>query len=155
MTETQDPKIKLILCPVDFSDHSHAALAYAGEMARALGAEIIVLHVVEPVIYPVAYGLAPVGNVNYEEEAKAAAQKSLEPITGEFSDGGIKATSLVSSGTSWLRICDLAEEHGIDMIVMATHGLTGLKHVLMGSTAEQVVRHAKCPVLTVKARHKD
>ena len=106
---------------------------------------------VEPVIYPVAYGLAPVGNVNYEEEAKAAAQTSLEPITGEFSDGGIKATSLVSSGTAWLRICDLADEHGIDMIVMATHGHTGLQHVLIGSTDERVVRGAPCPVLTVRA----
>ena len=147
---TEELKVRQILCPVDFSDHSHAALSHAGQLARALGAELILLHVVEPVIYPVAYGLAPVGNFNYEEEAKSAAQRKLEPVTGEFADSGLKATSLVTSGTPWLRICEVAEENDIDLIVTATHGLTGIKHVLLGSTAEQVVRHAKCPVLTVK-----
>ena len=143
-------KIEKILCPVDFSDHSQAALTYAADLARSLGSQLIVLHAVAPVLYPVAYGLAPVGPANYEEQARQAAEEKLGEIVAGLDKGGVFATSLVVTGTPWLRIPELVEEHKIDLVVMATHGLTGLKHALLGSNAEQVVRRCSCPVLTVK-----
>ncbi|MBW2531847.1 MAG: universal stress protein [Deltaproteobacteria bacterium] len=143
-------QIGKILCPIDFSKPSDTALEHAEEIARKFGAELVVAHVVEPVLYPVAYGLPPVAPVNYEESAKEAAEKALTPIVQAINERGVKARSLVESGTASMRICDLAEEEGFDLVVLATHGYTGLKHVLLGSTAERVVRHCTCPVLTVK-----
>jgi nucleotide-binding universal stress UspA family protein len=144
-------QISKILCPVDFSKPSDAALQHAEEVARKFEAELVVAHVVEPVLYPVAYGLPPVAPVNYEENAKEAAEKALQPIVSGLNERGVKSRSLVESGTASMRICDLAEDEGFDLVVLSTHGYTGLKHVLLGSTAERVVRHCRCPVLTVKA----
>lgn len=143
-------KIEKILCPVDFSDESQSALEYAADLARSLGSQLIVLHAVAPVLYPVAYGLAPVGPANYEEEARKAAEARLQEMLSGLDEGGVFASSLVVTGTPWLRIPELVEEHGIDLVVMATQGLTGIKHALLGSNAEQVVRRCPCPVLTVK-----
>ena len=144
-------RVAKILCPVDFSKPSEAALAHAEEVARRFDAELVLLHVVEPMLYPVAYGLPPVAPVNYEETAKSAAESALAPLIGPLVKRGVRARTLVDSGTASMRICDLAKEEGFDLIVLATHGYTGLKHVLLGSTAERVVRHSSCPVLTVKA----
>jgi nucleotide-binding universal stress UspA family protein len=140
-----------ILCPVDFSKPSEAAVAHAAELARRFDAELVLLHVVEPVLYPVAYGLPPVAPVNYEETAKTSAAAALQPLLGPLVKSGVRVRTLVDSGTASMRICDLAREDGFDLVVLATHGYTGLKHVLLGSTAERVVRHCACPVLTVKA----
>lgn len=144
-------KVEKILCPVDFSDPSRAALTHAAALAKAFSAQVVVAHVVEPVLYPVAYGLPPVAPVNYEENAKEAAEKALAPLVDELVKQGVDARSVVDSGTASLRICDLAETDGFDLVVIATHGYTGLKHALLGSTAERVVRHCRCPVLAVKS----
>jgi len=145
-------RLAKILCPIDFSDASRVALRHAEEFARCFSAELVVLHVVEPVLYPVAYGMPPVSPVNFEETAKSSAGKALEPIAEELTGRGVKTSTLVDSGTASLRICDLARSEGFDLIVLATHGYTGIKHLLLGSTAERVVRGAPCPVLTVKQR---
>ena len=144
--------VNTIICPIDFSDFSHAALSHAETIARTFGAELIVAHIVEPVLYPVAYGL-PVADpsFNLEEESRRGAQKALAPIVDDIASRGVDAKSLVSTGTASLKVCQLVEEHGIDLVVLSTHGLTGVKHMLMGSTAERVVRRCKVPVLTVKA----
>ena len=139
-----------ILCPVDFSEHSQAALEHAADVARRFGAELTLVHVVEPVLYPVAYGLPPVSAVDYESVARESAGKALEKLAAGL--GTLKAKIRVDSGAASQRICDLAKSDGYDLIVLATHGYTGLKHVLLGSTAERVVRHAPCAVLVVKSR---
>src|SRR5262245_33655696 len=145
---------KKILCPIDFSSHSHAALEHAEEIARRFGAELIVAHVVEPVLYPVAYGLPPIAPVNYEEAARENATKALAPLVEAINQRGGKARALVSTGLASLRICEMVTEEHADLVVLATHGYTGLKHVLLGSTAERVVRNCPSPVLTVKATDK-
>jgi nucleotide-binding universal stress UspA family protein len=145
-------RVTKILCPVDFSKPSEAALEHAEELARRFEADLVVLHVVEPVLYPVAYGLPPVAPVNYEETAKTAAQAALGPLVEPLAGRGVRVRTLVDSGTASMRICDLARDESCDLVVLATHGYTGLKHVLLGSTAERVVRHCACPVLTVKAK---
>jgi len=140
-----------ILCPVDFSEHSKAALAHAEDVARKFGAELTLLHVVEPILYPVAYGLPPVSPVDYEQVARDSAGKALAGLAAEVSARGQKAHVRVEAGAASQRICDLAKAEGYDLVVLATHGYTGLKHVLLGSTAERVVRFAPCAVLVVKA----
>jgi nucleotide-binding universal stress UspA family protein len=144
-------RVAKILCPVDFSESSETALAHAAGLAERFDAELVVMHVVEPVLYPVAYGLPPVAPVNYEETAKSAAESVLTPLVEPLARRGLRARTLVESGTASMRICDVAREQAFDLVVLATHGYTGLKHVLLGSTAERVVRHCDCPVLTVKA----
>src|SRR5262245_40923203 len=119
--------VRTILCPIDFSEHSHSALGHAEEVARRFEAQLIVVHIVEPVMYPVAYGLPPVAPVAYEEGARAAAQKALDPLVGGLVKRGIKARGLVDAGTASARICELAKQEGADMIVLATHGYTGVK----------------------------
>lgn len=140
-----------ILCPVDFSEHSKAALAHAEEVARKFGAELTLLHVVEPILYPVAYGLPPVSPVDYEQAARDSADKALAGLAGEVGGRGLRAHARVEAGAASQRICELARADGFDLIVLATHGYTGLKHVLLGSTAERVVRSAPCAVLVVKS----
>jgi nucleotide-binding universal stress UspA family protein len=145
------PSISKILCPIDFSRHSQIALEHAESIAAKFGAELIVAHIVEPVLYPVAYGLPPVAPVNYEENAKESAVKALAPLVEALNGRGVVARALVDSGTASMRICDIAGEEQVSMVVLATHGYTGIRHVLLGSTAERVVRKSPCPVLTVKA----
>ena len=140
-----------ILCPVDFSKPSEVALGHAEDIARTFGSELVVAHVVEPMIYPVAYGMPPVAPIDYEDAAKSSANTALAPIVARLAKAGIKASALVDSGAASMRICELVKDQGFDLVVLSTHGYTGLKHVLLGSTAERVVRHCTCPVLTVKA----
>jgi len=139
-----------ILCPIDFSPPSEQALRHAEEVARTFGSELVVAHVVEPMIYPVAYGMPPVAPIDYEDAARASAQTALAPIVERLAQAGVKASALVDTGAASMRICELVKDKGFDLVVLATHGYTGLKHVLLGSTAERVVRHCTCPVLTVK-----
>lgn len=140
-----------ILCPIDFSKPSEVALQHAEEIARTFGSELVVAHIVEPMIYPVAYGMPPVAPIDYEEAAKVSANKALAPIVARIAKAGLKASALVDTGAASMRICELVKDQHFDLVVLATHGYTGLKHVLLGSTAERVVRHCSCPVLTVKA----
>jgi nucleotide-binding universal stress UspA family protein len=147
-------RFQKILCPIDFSSHANVALEHAEEIAKRFGAELLVAHVVEPVLYPVAYGLPPVAPVNYEESARENAGKALAPLVEAINRRGGKARALVSTGLASVRICEMVTEEGADLVVLSTHGYTGLKHVLLGSTAERVVRSCPCPVLTVKASDK-
>ncbi|MBI4878959.1 MAG: universal stress protein [Planctomycetes bacterium] len=146
------PKFEKILCPVDFSPDSQVALQYAADLAQSGGGELTVLHVVEPILYPVEYGMAPVPAVDLESTATANARGKLDELVEAIVAEGVRAATRVVFGRADQQICDVAREGRFDLIVLATHGLTGLKHLLLGSVAERVVRHADCPVLTVKRR---
>lgn len=148
-------EIKRILCAVDLSEPSKAALQHAEEAAKAFGAELVVVHVIESQIYPMAYGAPAVAYANFEEEARKAALDALDPLVEEIDGRGVSASCLVETGMAWVRVCELAEELGADLVVVATHGWTGLKHALIGSTAERIVRKCRCPVLSVKIEDED
>ena len=139
-----------IMCPLDFSEPCRVAMEHAESLARALGAELILAHVVVPAMYPVAFGAVPLGAVTLEEEARASAEASLADDVKRLSDDGFNCRSLVEVGTPAYRLVEMVQENGVDLVVMGTHGATGLGHVLLGSTAERVVRLCPCPVLTVK-----
>lgn len=147
-------QIRKILVPVDFSASSQAALAYAAEIAQKFGASIDLVHVWQaPTFIPTAT-LPEVPNVdanivdlvrkNAEEataRALAAAKAQGLPVQSARCEPGVPARGIV----------EFAKTDGYDLIVIGTHGRTGLSHAMMGSVAEKVVRLAPCPVLTVRA----
>jgi nucleotide-binding universal stress UspA family protein len=146
-----------ILAATDFSDDSSYALAYAEELARRFSAEILVMHVDQPLAPVMVSELSPgldVGAMSrIAEEQRLLALRELDLTTARLRDGGLKSRGLLKVGAPFLEIINAAHGEGADLIVLGTHGRSGLAHVLMGSVAERVVRKAHCPVLTI--RHPD
>ncbi len=144
--------MKSILCATDFSEHSAEALARAEQAAVAFGAQLVVLHVVEPMIYPVSYGLPPVAPLDYEGVARKGAEKALAALIEPIRQRGVTVRVQVETGHAASRICALAASLSADLVVVATHGRSGLGALLLGSTAQHVIRHCSVPVLTVRAK---
>jgi nucleotide-binding universal stress UspA family protein len=141
-------EVSKILCPVDLDDSSLAALEYALEIAERNRATLYLLHVART---PAADMDAPVAiqpHPHWEREAR----EWLEKAAGKRLDGRVSYQVLIRSGVPETVIMEVAAELEPDLIVMATHGRTGLSHLILGSVAEAVVREAACPVLTVKPR---
>jgi universal stress protein A len=143
--------IKSILVPIDFSPPSAKALDYAVAVARLFKAKLTLLHVVEPIATPafVALSLPVMENDKLMEAAKGQLERTLK--SAEVSRG-LMAKLLVRCGRSFHEIADAARTLKVDLIIISTHGFTGWKHALVGSTTERVVRHAPCPVLVVRSR---
>jgi universal stress protein A len=143
-------EIHKILVPVDFSDPSQIALDEAIEFARKFRAEIHLLHCYQ--IHPEAV-IAPYGIVvpeTLEHDVRMAALKRLSEWRDKAIAAGCKAFEHISAHFPSEAITETADRLGADLIVMGTRGLSGLKHVLLGSVAERTLRTAKCPVLVVK-----
>lgn len=141
--------IRKILVPTDFSEHSALALSYAVDLAKRYDAALTLLHVYPVVNYAAAEGFAL---YTPEQLAKLITQLTtqLRAIEDEARKGGVgQISSLMEQGDAYKEILELAG--GYDLIVMGTHGRTGLKHALMGSVAEKIVRTSPCPVLTVRS----
>lgn len=151
------PTFSKILAPTDFSDDSKLALGYAVELAQKFSAEIVVVHVDQALAPVMVSELNPGLDVNtmnrIAEEQRLLALRELDQTTARLREQGLKARSLMRVGAPFLEIINSATSENADLIVMGTHGRSGLAHVLMGSVAERVVRKAPCPVLTI--RHPD
>jgi nucleotide-binding universal stress UspA family protein len=144
--------LRRILVPLDFSGKSRQALDFAVPLAEQYGGKIFLLHVVEPTYsFPPYPGEVGVAAVNTRPIAKAAKEK-LSALAAEVVSPDLLGRAMVRVGRAYLEIIAAADELEADLIAMTTHGHTGFKHVFLGSTAEHVVRHAHCPVLTVR-RH--
>jgi len=143
-----------ILCPVDFSEVSQQARDYGVRIAKECGSDVVFIHVVEPIVAPADFSFGPVTTVEVEDQLIQRAQESLEGIAKvtDLPEGRLKTR--VERGRPSSEIVRVAEEENASLIVMGTHGYTGLTHVLLGSTAERVVNKAPCPVLTVKGTDK-
>ena len=139
---------KRIVVATDLSEFSVSALPYAAAFARQFDAEIILLHVVEPRFPPPEVGALPPQVV--EQNESAVAEDYLQRLRQEVLDDDLSVRTLVRKGVPFQEITRLAASVDADLIILTTHGHTGLKHVLLGSTAERVVRHADCPVLVVR-----
>jgi len=137
--------IKRILCPVDFSSTSQKAFEYADRLAQSTGAELVLLHAFD---LPESYDAA--GQVH---PADPQLEHQLNAIESAFPD--VKITRILHAGPAPDVICWVAQDRQCDLIVMGTHGRTGLRHLLFGSVTEFVLRHARCPVLTVRDRPDD
>ncbi|KAA0258488.1 universal stress protein [Deferribacter autotrophicus] len=145
--------IKKILCPVDFSETSRFALRYAIDFARVFDAELEIFHVIFDETQIVAFYLPQVTFQNFDKELEEAAKKEMDKLIDDFSAlNEIKYSTKFAKGTPFLEIINEAKENKFDMIVIGTHGRSGLEHVLFGSTAEKVVRKSPCPVFSVRLK---
>jgi universal stress protein A len=149
MTET----ITKILVPVDFSPHAERAFGYATTLAQRFGATLGLLHVVEnPFVTGAWTAEVYVPNVaELLEGLIANAEQQLARLKKSAATVGVVANATVMTGRPAQAIVEHAQEGSFDLVVMGTHGRTGLSHVLIGSVAERVMRKAPCPVLTVHA----
>ncbi|HKE56758.1 MAG TPA: universal stress protein [Pyrinomonadaceae bacterium] len=143
--------------PTDFSDCANYALSYAASLARTFGASIICVNVIEPIVPTVGYsGLTePLPIADITEQLEDSAERELPKLAECDECAGLNIEELVVHGEAASEIVRVAREREIDLIVIASHGRTGLGRILFGSTAEAVVRHASCPVLVVKPPHEE
>ena len=149
--------IRSILLPTDFSECAAHAIPAAASLARLMGARIICLHVIEPIVptvgwTPVAEPL-PVADISDHLEDSAA--RELPKIAEGPECAGLDVEDLIVHGEAASEIVRVAKERAVDLIVVSSHGRTGWGRILFGSTAESVVRHAPCPVLVVKPPESD
>lgn len=144
-------QIRSILLPTDFSECGNYALSYAASLARTFHASIICLNVIEPIVPTVGYsGMTEPLPIDITEQLEDSAEREL-PKLAECDDcSGLQVEELVVHGEAASEIVRVAAERKVDLIVISSHGRTGLGRILFGSTAESVVRHAPCPVLVVK-----
>ncbi|MDD5557403.1 MAG: universal stress protein [bacterium] len=143
-------RINTIMCPTDFSDFSLHALDYAASFAGQYGARLILLHVVDIFLHDPAYFAPYVPDRAMFTGYEANARARLEEIAAARVPKGIETETIIREGRAFLEIVSAARERKVDMIVIATHGRSGLSHAMFGSTAEKVVRKAPCPVLSIK-----
>ncbi len=137
-----------ILVPIDFSEHSLVALQAGGVLAKQVGGTILLLYILPPMV--VMQGEMGPLVIPPDPERREAIDKEMEAVAAKI-PAGVPVEKVIHEGHPWPGICDTAKESAADLIVLASHGYTGLKRMLLGSTAEQVVRHAHCPVMVVKS----
>jgi universal stress protein A len=140
-----------ILVPVDFSRHSERAVHVAAELARRYEGSLDIVHVYDPIAYPLPDGYVMFTRQQLDElfaefDRRLAAMKQLATAAGIS-----RVETHLRQGSCAADICEFAGHGAFDLIVMGTHGRSGLSHFLLGSVAERVLRSAPCPVLTVKA----
>lgn len=146
-------KVEKILCPTDFSEPSFAALAVAVELARHFGAEIIVMHVLTPIPVVEMPALHTGFNVaQYQERLQENLRQALDEVIAVRIGGTVTARGLLVVGHPATDIVRVSHDEAVDLIVLSTHGRSGVGHLLFGSVAERVVRSASCPVLTIRSR---
>jgi len=145
-------KLKKILVPVDFSDCSNKALQYAVPFVKQFDAELILLHVVQISLSVPEMPAIDIGLI--QRQIRETGKKELQKLQRTVADE-IPSETVLRVGTPYMEIINAVKELDIDLIILATHGRTGLAHVFLGSTAERVVRHAGCPVLVVRERERD
>ena len=142
---------KLILAPIDFSDHSHAALDVAADFAARFGAELLLVHVM-PAIQDLPADVSLLKEGEYDQSLTDAAAKRLADLAATLAQKNVKArTELGTANDVGMELVRSAEHNHADMIIIATHGMTGWHKIAFGSVAEKVVKQAKCPVLVLRA----
>jgi nucleotide-binding universal stress UspA family protein len=143
--------VRMILVPIDFSSHAEAVLAWGAHLAEEHGSRVVLLHVYHlPVEFQQLEGayLPP----DFWSTVKSEAEQTLARYAEELRARKLEVEAVVREGYPASVIVDEAESRGADLIVIGTRGLSGLKHLLLGSIAERVVQKAPCAVLTVKSR---
>lgn len=138
-----------VLCPTDFSEPSYEALKVANELAEHFSAELLIVHVVTPI--PVGPSPETFNVGIYQQELEKAAEKSLRDTVNQRVSKEVETRALVAYGDAADEIVRIAKEESVDLIVIATHGMSGWRHLIFGSVAEKVVRLTSYPVLTIRA----
>ncbi len=144
-------RIRKILCATDLSPASGPAWAHAQLLAGLLKAEVLILHVVPPLPIPTAGYFPPDLYQEVLTASRRDAQEGLDGLLRGSPDPGVRAATRIEEGGVAQRILEVAREEAVDLLVMGTHGRTGVGRILLGSVADAVVRSAPCPVITVRA----
>ena len=147
--------LRKILVPIDFSDYSKKALHYAVPFARQFNATIYLLYVVEPTIYPADFSFGQIGMPNVDNELRTKGEQELQELITNEIKGAVPSEAFVKVGLPFVEVVSFAKDEKIELIIVATHGHSGVEHVLFGSTAEKIVRKAPCPVLVVRSDERD
>jgi nucleotide-binding universal stress UspA family protein len=137
-----------ILVPMDFSESSNQALDYAITFASKLQARLTVLHVVE--VFPLGSADMTTVPEAYIEDLKMEADRTMQSYLARITAAGLTGDIVVKHGPVFQEIMEVAKTQHVDLIIMGTHGRTGLSHLFLGSVAERLVRFAPCPVLVVR-----
>jgi len=140
--------IKKILVGTDFSPYSEKAVDYAVQLANEFGAKIVLVHVIESFGYSVTDSMTVVG---HDKALTVTAKALLDNLKKQLMEEGLSVNGHLADGTPYREIIKKAKEEAVDLIVVGTHGRSGVEHLLIGSVAEKVVRAAHCPVLTVRS----
>jgi nucleotide-binding universal stress UspA family protein len=143
-----------ILVPIDFSECSMEGLAYAKALAKQFGSKLVLLHSVAIQYFVTSDEYARYDLPLLMQQAEKAARNQMRDLIEKMDWNGIEVESSMQIGHAGQQICARAIDHHADVIVTSTHGTTGFKHILVGSTAEYVVRHASCPVLVVPSHER-
>jgi len=144
------PDIQKILVPIDFSDYSKSALKYAVNFCKNCKADMFLIYVVEPVIYPPDFSMGQIAIPSVNSEWDERARQELDKLAKEEIPSSVSVKTIIKTGKPFLEIIETAGELDVDLIIIATHGRSGVEHILFGTTAEKVVRKAPCPVLTLR-----
>lgn len=147
----REESVETILVPVDFSEPSELTIRYAEELAHVYHAKLDLLHVAEEIPYPYFYLPTDSGPVADRQDR---ARQALAKLAAETLSSSVNYTTSMRAGRVATEILDHARETDCGLLVIGTHGLSGLERVLVGSTAEQVIREAGCPVFVVKSKGK-
>ena len=145
-----EPSINKILVPIDFSDYSKSALKYAVNFCKNCQAEMFLIYVVEQVVYPPDFSMGQIAIPSVNAEWDERARQELDKLAKEHIPSTVQVKTIIKTGKPFIEIIETAGELDIDLIIIATHGRSGMEHILFGSTAEKVVRKAPCPVLTLR-----
>ena len=148
------PSIHTILVPVDFSSCSREGLRYAIELANEVGAKIMLLHATYLGYIYSSEGTAIYDVPGLQKAARKNAERQMRQLVRAVNFGGVKFETAFTDGSPVLDICAFAKDHDVDLIITSTHGWTGFEHILIGSIAEKVVRHASCSVLVAPSHPK-
>ena len=142
-----------ILCPVDFSEFTDEILAYAVNIAKRFDSELHLIHVIPNLNYFTPYEsfLTPENLVAIERNIEGEVGRDFDKITRKLD---LPFKRIVKTGVTFVEIIDYIKDQGIGLVVMGTHGRSGIEHILIGSVAEKVVRKSPCPVLTVRPKDK-
>ncbi len=140
-----------ILVPIDFSDFSRDAISHAKHIAADFGSTVRLLHIVEEVIHPSFYVTGQTSLTTWFPEIEAKSLKEMKRLAEEAPGPQVPLEFHIKEGRAAVDIIGFSKKNLIDLIVMASHGLTGIEHLLLGSVAEKVVRMAPCPLFTLKS----
>jgi len=140
-----------ILVPIDFSEFSRDAISHAKYLANEFGATVRILHIVEEVIHPSFYVTGQTSLTAWYPEVEATTLKEMKRIAEEAPGPQVPLEFHIKEGRAAVDIIGFVKKNEIDLIVMASHGLTGIEHLLLGSVTEKVVRMSPCPLLTLKS----
>ena len=146
----KNDRIQRILVPVDFSIYSRQALEYAISIAQKYDAKLVLIHVVEQEVYPAFYDDRVESIFEVDQNLTNSVIANLHDFVADLVDESLVEAFVVREGVAHKEIVSYVNEQSVDLLVIATHGLTGLEYLLLGSTAEKVIRWAVCPVLTIK-----